>query len=455
MPELPEVETVVRDLRAHGLEGTVVCGVDVRWPRTVGGNPAAFRRRLVGRHDHGPRAPAKHIVLALDSGDRLLIHLRMTGKFRFATRRNAPAPHDRVVLSFGDGRRLAFNDTRKFGRFPSSRPTIPTRSPNSPAPSRWRRIFTTACLRARLKGKRRMLKPLLLDQRIVAGLGNIYVDEALWRARLHPERRADTLNDDDIRRLHAAIRAVLKQAVNNGGTTLGDGKVNFYSVSGHRGRNADGLRVFRRDGPPLPALRHRARAHRGRPARHPLLPPVSTEGERVQPLTPPPSRLRSQHVLSRGANTSQIETAALVQSNVDAGQSPRQRREAERRRRSPRQRGKKHGHRQTDQHERAADQDRQHQTPGCATNAPACRSKLRKAPKTQKTGETAMLKNTSFPAPTASDATDTPHGTATAHATATIPGKAHAPRTTAAFSVRRTNSDRHNGYSATRATCTP
>jgi len=103
MPELPEVETVVRDLRAHGLEGAVVCGVDVRWPRTVGGNPAAFRRRLVGRTITGLARRAKHIVLALDSGDRLLIHLRMTGKFRFATPEERPAPHDRVVLSFGDG----------------------------------------------------------------------------------------------------------------------------------------------------------------------------------------------------------------------------------------------------------------------------------------------------------------------------------------------------------------
>jgi len=86
----------------------------------------------------------------------------------------------------------------------------------------------------------------------VAGLGNIYVDEALWQARIHPERRTDTLTAAEIRRLHRAIRVVLQRAVDNAGTTLGDGAANFYSVAGHRGRNADALQVFRRDGQPCP-----------------------------------------------------------------------------------------------------------------------------------------------------------------------------------------------------------
>jgi formamidopyrimidine-DNA glycosylase len=112
--------------------------------------------------------------------------------------------------------------------------------------------FTLAAFRARLAGKRRQVKPLLLDQSTVAGLGNIYVDEALWDARVHPERRADTLGADEVKRLHAAIRRVLRRAVDNSGTSLGDGEANFYSVAGRRGRNADALRVFRRDGLPCP-----------------------------------------------------------------------------------------------------------------------------------------------------------------------------------------------------------
>lgn len=251
MPELPEVETVVRDLRAHGVERSVIRDVAVRWPRTVGGDPAAFRRRLIGRTITGLARRAKYIVVAFDSDDRLLIHLRMTGKFRFAVPGERPGPHDHVVVAFDDGRRLVFNDTRKFGRILLVGPRDPDPLADL-GPEPLEDAFTAACLRARLKGKRRMLKPVLLDQTTVAGLGNIYVDEALWRARLHPERRADTLNADEIARLHAAIREVLRRAVANGGTTLGHGETNFYSVAGHRGRNADGLRVFRRDGQPCP-----------------------------------------------------------------------------------------------------------------------------------------------------------------------------------------------------------
>jgi formamidopyrimidine-DNA glycosylase len=252
MPELPEVETVVRDLRAHGLEGAVIREAAVRWPRTVAGMPpAAFAESLKGHAVAAVSRRAKYIVLVLDSGDRLLVHLRMTGKLRFAAADEAPGKHDHLVITFADGRRLVFNDTRKFGRF-----RLATAGAADPlaglGPEPLEDAFTPDALRQRLEGKTRQLKPLLLDQTAVAGLGNIYVDEALWQARLHPERRADTLTRAETRRLHAAIRAVLRRAIANNGTTLGDGEANFYSVAGRRGRNADALRVFRRDGLPCP-----------------------------------------------------------------------------------------------------------------------------------------------------------------------------------------------------------
>ena len=101
-----------------------------------------------------------------------------------------------------------------------------------------------------------MIKPLLLDQTCVAGIGNIYADESLWLARIHPTRRADTLTLPEITRLHHAIRAVLEKGVAAEGTTLGQGATNFYSVAGNRGRNADGLQVFRRTGEPCPRCQH-------------------------------------------------------------------------------------------------------------------------------------------------------------------------------------------------------
>jgi len=250
MPELPEVETVVRDLREHGLEQAVISDVAVRWPRTVGGAPSRFRRALAGRRIVRVSRRAKYIVVALDSGDRLLIHLRMTGKLRFAGFGERPGKHDHVVIALADGRRLFFNDTRKFGRLQLAPADTDPLAGLGPEPLE--DAFTREVFRRQLRGKSRLIKPLLLDQTTVAGLGNIYVDEALWQARIHPERRADTLASAEIRRLHAAIRDVLRQAVDNCGTTLGEGKTNFYSVAGHRGRNADALKVFRRDGLPCP-----------------------------------------------------------------------------------------------------------------------------------------------------------------------------------------------------------
>jgi formamidopyrimidine-DNA glycosylase len=251
MPELPEVETVVRDLRAHGLEGAVVRAVAVRWHRTVAGQPPErFAAALRGRRIVRVSRRGKHILLALDNGQVLQIHLRMTGKLRFAEPGSKPGPHDHVVVTLGDGRRLVFNDTRKFGRFRLADAADPALTLLGPEPLD--EAFTVKVLQRQLAGKRRMIKPLLLDQAVVAGLGNIYVDESLWQARLHPERRADTLTPADVRRLHEAIREVLARAVRNNGTTLGAGEANFYSVAGRRGRNADALRVFRRTGEPCP-----------------------------------------------------------------------------------------------------------------------------------------------------------------------------------------------------------
>lgn len=255
MPELPEVETVVRDLRAHGLEKAMIRGVDFRWARTAAGfPPERFAALLKGRTITGISRRGKYILFALDDGHYLQVHLRMTGKFRFAVPGERPGKHDHVVMTFDDGRRLVFNDTRKFGRFRLVSSVHDTLGNLGPEPLE--AGFTVAVLQRQLAGHSRMIKPLLLDQAVVAGLGNIYVDESLWRARIHPERRAVTLSVIEIRRLHQAIRDVLSRAVENHGTSLGSSEANFYSVAGRRGRNADELGVFRRTGEPCPRCSH-------------------------------------------------------------------------------------------------------------------------------------------------------------------------------------------------------
>lgn len=251
MPELPEVETVVRDLRAHGLEQTVIRSVDIRWIRTIEGmTPASFAKALCGRTLTCVSRRGKYIILTLDDGLKLLIHLRMTGKLRYVTAESPPGKHDHVLITLTNGHQLVFNDTRKFGRFRLSREAASGLDHLGPEPLD--DAFTVAILQHQLSGKRRKIKPLLLDQSYVAGLGNIYVDEALWKARIHPERCASTLTPTETKRLHQAIRTVLQRGIENCGTTLGTGETNFYSVAGRRGRNADALNVFRRTGLPCP-----------------------------------------------------------------------------------------------------------------------------------------------------------------------------------------------------------
>lgn len=256
MPELPEVETVVRDLRRHSLEGAVIRAVIVGWPRLVSGlNPTTFSDELSGRTIASLSRRGKNILMWLDNGSCLHVHLRMTGKFRME-RSGAPLrPHDHLLFVLGDGRTLAFNDTRKFGRFrivPRGVDGLADLGPDALDDS-----FTLDAFRQRLVGRRRMIKPLLLDQAVLAGLGNIYVDESLWAAGIHPRRTVDTLGMGDMRRLYRAIRSVLLRAVSNGGTTLGEGRTNFYTVAGRRGRHAVKLKVFRRAGKACPRCGNR------------------------------------------------------------------------------------------------------------------------------------------------------------------------------------------------------
>jgi formamidopyrimidine-DNA glycosylase len=153
-----------------------------------------------------------------------------------------------VILDLDDGRSLRYRDTRKFGRWSLVKDPATVLSRLGPEPLD--KGFTATDFVRHLRPRRGKLKPLLLNQEVLAGLGNIYVDEALFSARLHPERSCATLSDAQLRVLYRSIREVLRRGIRTGGTTLGSGQGNFYSVAGRRGRNQDGLRVFRRNGEP-------------------------------------------------------------------------------------------------------------------------------------------------------------------------------------------------------------
>jgi formamidopyrimidine-DNA glycosylase len=247
MPELPEVQMVVNELQERLTGRRFAPGATFLWERTAGFPAAAeFAERLAGREVTGVRRRAKYILVDLDSGEQLVIHLRMTGNLHFADPSEPPHPHLRARLPLSDGQELRFADTRKFGRLYLGTPleleaVIPL---HRLGPEPLDDDFTVELLRSRLSRRHGAIKAALMDQALLAGLGNIYADEALFRARIDPRRPADTLSDSEVAALHAGILASLHQALGSGGTSFRD----YLSTYGRKGDNEENLQVFRRNG---------------------------------------------------------------------------------------------------------------------------------------------------------------------------------------------------------------
>ncbi len=253
MPELPEVETFARLLRPH-IVGRAITGADVRWARSVGGRPRRFLEGAVGARIVGLTRRAKFLRFDLERGGAasgaLLCHLRMTGRLHVEPGAAPPGAHARVLLELDDERVLHFDDVRKFGRFVFEPDPVEALSHLGPEPLE--AAFDGAWLHAALQGSRRRLKPLLLDQGFLAGLGNIYVDESLHGAGLHPLRPAHRVRPDEAQRLALAVRAVLTGAIAREGSSF-DG---FYRTpEGRPGGFQDELRVYGRTGEPCRGCR--------------------------------------------------------------------------------------------------------------------------------------------------------------------------------------------------------
>jgi len=249
VPELPEVETVARLIRP-ALVGRRIRGARVRWPRSVGeAGPARFGRAVRGAEVERVWRRGKYLLFALARAGRpagvLVGHLRMTGRLHVEPAGRDPGPYARVSLALDDGRVLHFVDVRKFGRLEHAARPADRLPPLGPEPLGDE--FTREWLAAALRSRRRLLKPLLLDQAFVAGLGNIYVDEALFRARLHPLRRSDALGRPAVAALHAEIRATLREAIEREGSSFDA----FYRTpEGKPGSYQHQFQVYGRDGEP-------------------------------------------------------------------------------------------------------------------------------------------------------------------------------------------------------------
>jgi len=247
MPELPEVETYARDLAAV-LPGRVFQGARVTWPRQLPLNdPASLDRDLAGRRVRTVWRRGKYIVFDLEPSGFLIVHLKMSGRLQVVAADSPPNPHAHVVLTLDRGEELRFHDPRKFGRVWLVEDADRVLGPLGPEPLA--EDFDLETLKALLR-RRMRLKPLLLDQTVLAGLGNIYVDEALYEARLHPSRPADSLTEAELTQLHTAIRAVLAKGVAARGTSFS--AAGYRDLTGNLGEMQGSLMVFRRTGQPCP-----------------------------------------------------------------------------------------------------------------------------------------------------------------------------------------------------------
>lgn len=250
MPELPEVETVMRGLMPR-LEGRVLAHVealrpDLRWPL-----PQDFARRLTGRRAIGLRRRAKYILVDLDDGNSWLIHLGMSGRMLLSDGAEpVPEAHDHVVVRTDDGWWLRFNDARRFGMM-DLWPTADVENHRLLAgigPEPLGNAFSAAVLEAALEGRHSPIKTALLDQKVVAGIGNIYACEALHRARIAPKRLALNVRGARAEALVAAVGAVLTDAIAAGGSSLRDHR----QTSGELGYFQHAFRVYDREGERCP-----------------------------------------------------------------------------------------------------------------------------------------------------------------------------------------------------------
>ncbi len=207
-----------------------------------------FRELLRDRPVTGVARRAKYLIVRLDRDEALVVHLRMTGQLTLQDAADEPDSHTHVVLRLDDGSQLFFRDTRKFGRLwlldAEGLEVLEMRLGPEPLDE----ALTAEEFRTLLRRRKGRLKPLLLDQKLIAGLGNIYVDEALWLAKLHPLQTVPALDDGAIDRLHAAIRVVLKDAIQRRGTSFSD----YRDARGEAGENQNFLQVYGRNGQPCP-----------------------------------------------------------------------------------------------------------------------------------------------------------------------------------------------------------
>ncbi|MEA3249744.1 MAG: DNA-formamidopyrimidine glycosylase [Patescibacteria group bacterium] len=247
MPELPEVETIRRQLEKE-IVGKRITSVDVFFAKRLNMTVGKFRKMIVGHRIRSVRRRAKMILIDLSGGQTMAVHLKMTGKLLFVDGPTERNKHSHITFCLSGGKTLIFNDVRKFGWIRLLETDMLKEKlfrPMKLGPEPFSRGFTvetlTRCLRSH---DRAALKPLIMSQRCVVGVGNIYTDEVLWRARVKPDRKAGTLTVKEIEALHKEIKSVLKDAIKRRGSSVDD-YVDAYGKPGTYGLKHE---VYGREG---------------------------------------------------------------------------------------------------------------------------------------------------------------------------------------------------------------
>ncbi len=248
MPELPEVETVVKGLRPL-VEEKIVTGVEIREEKMIAfpeDNIPAFKEELIGSKIEAVNRRGKYIIFELNNNKNMVIHLRMTGKLLVKEVKEYRDKHTHVIFSLNDGQEIRFNNIRKFGRVYLIDKNHPEQAGGLAdlGPEPLSDQLTVDDFKKLFENRRALMKSLLLNQHFVAGIGNIYADEILFRSGIRPDRTADTLTESEKEKIYHNMREILQKGIIYGGTSFSD----YVNAFGEKGSFQEELRVHQRQG---------------------------------------------------------------------------------------------------------------------------------------------------------------------------------------------------------------
>jgi formamidopyrimidine-DNA glycosylase len=249
MPELPEVETIKNDLAPH-VTGRIINSVTLLWERTLQQpSKEEFERIIIGQKISGIDRRGKYLIFELESGYRLVMHMRMSGSLMLG--RNNPPPHTRAIIHLDNGNDIYFNDPRKFGKMQVVKDCGCVLGKLGVEPLS--DDFTIQTLSGLLGKRKSPVKSVLLDQCLIAGIGNMYADEALFASKIHPSRPADSLTREEIKALHKTIQEVLRLGIKNKGASV----TNYFRPDGETGTAHKQFKVAHCKDKPCPVCKTR------------------------------------------------------------------------------------------------------------------------------------------------------------------------------------------------------